>query len=88
MALSMKFGSVTSDKVALALTKLKENDIPLVDGGGGNYYCNYEGFEVAGKLVGEELTLTLLKKPWWAPEGKVKAKVREKLKEAGLYELV
>lgn len=88
MASSMKFGGVTSDKVALALTRLKENDIPLVDRGGGNYYCRYKGFEVEGKLVGEELTLTLVDKPWWAPTSKVKAKVAEVLKSEGIYELV
>ena len=84
----VRFGGVTSDKVALALQKLKENDIPLVQESEGSYYCKHKGFEARARLEGDKLTLELLKKPWWAPQGKIKDRVVELLKEEGIYELV
>lgn len=84
------FGGVSPEKIASALVRLTAAGVPLVDQGGGSFYCQFKGFEAKAYYNSrmEQLTLTLLDKPWKVPFFVVKGEVIAKLREEGIYELV
>jgi len=84
------FGGVSPEKIASALIRLTALGVPLVDKGGGDFYYKGQGFEAKAHYdsVLEQLTLTLLDKPWKYPFFLIKKEVVKKFKEEGIYELV